>query len=122
MTPWEKIKMFEKAYLLFLTQLKRKDKLKIKYYLRIGIISDKNCSYIGYFTRKGGFHGIHYCYQTGNFSFGTRDKNHGLNPEFLDNLKAERIPKQIREEMKKAAKTKMTIIIKKSSEGWTDAF
>jgi hypothetical protein len=121
MTPWEKIKMFKKTLLAFVTKIKRKENIKIKYYLKIEI-NDRDCSYIGYLTRKGGFHGIHYCHQTGNFSFGTRDRRHGLNPEFLDNPKAEYIPKQIREEMKKVAKTKVTKIIKKSPEGWTDAF
>src|SRR5437016_9148257 len=101
MNYWEKTKMFEKAFLLFLLKLKKREKLKIIYQLRIARIRDRDCSYIGYLTQKGGYHGIHYSNQTGTFYFGTRDKRHRLRPRHLDNLLKEHIPKQIREWMKR---------------------
>ena len=106
------------AFLVFLTNQKNKEELKIKYYRTQGGLKDYDYAFIGYETFDGGFHGIHYNKQRNTYYFGTRNQQTGLRPSGLSYSQEYGIPSQIKETMRNVATEKKSKNIKRSA--WKD--
>ena len=65
----QELEFFEKTFRDFILNLKKKDEVKIEYYVLRNRIIDCHCSFIGYPT-NGGKHGIHYNRTRNRYFFG----------------------------------------------------